>query len=368
MSSWYKIENIDQIDSPALVVYPDRIFGNIQEMIRVAVDASRLQPHVKTYKMAEVVEMQMKQGISKFKCATVAEGEMLGKLGAEKVLLAYQSVGPKMNRLLKLTQKFPQTQFTALVDNKLTAKDLSAIFDDAGQVLDVFLDLDVGMHRTGIAPDETAFELFSFCKTLKGINPIGLHVYDGHIRDTDLTDRKTKCDDCFKRAENLAKKIEKHDGKAPIIIAGGSPTFPIHAKREGVLASPGTCLLWDWGYATMFPDQRFQYGALVISRIISKIETDKICVDLGHKSVAAEQPFPRVFFLNLPNAIQISQSEEHLVLKVENNADLKIGTVLYGVPKHICPTCALYEKAYVVEIGKVKKTWRIIARDRKITI
>ena len=105
-----------------------------------------------------------------------------------------------------------------------------------------------------------------------------------------------------------------------------------------------------------------------MSRIISKIENDKICVDLGHKSVAAEQPFPRVHFLNLPDAKQISQSEEHLVLKVENNTDLKIGTVLYGVPKHICPTCALYEKAYVVENGKIEKEWRIVARDRKITI
>jgi len=118
----------------------------------------------------------------------------------------------------------------------------------------------------------------------------------------------------------------------------------------------------------MFPDQKFQYAALVISRIISKIGTDKICVDLGHKSVAAENPFPRVHFLNLPNAKQIGQSEEHLVLKVESNKDLEIGKVLYGVPKHICPTCALYEKAFVVEKGKVEAVWRVVARDRQILI
>ncbi len=118
----------------------------------------------------------------------------------------------------------------------------------------------------------------------------------------------------------------------------------------------------------MFPDQKFQYAALVISRIISKIGTDKICVDLGHKSVAAENPFPRVHFLNLPNAKQIGQSEEHLVLEVENNRDLEIGKVLYGVPKHICPTCALYEKAFVVEKGKVETVWRVVARDRQILI
>ncbi len=368
MTPWYKIKNIDEIDSPALVVYPKRILKNIQEMIRVAGSPAGLQPHVKTYKMAEIVEMQIKQGISKFKCATIAEGEMLGILGAEEVLLAYQPVGPKVNRLLKLSQKFPQTRFSALVDNKNAAKYLSETFENADWVLDVFLDLDVGMHRSGIPANEKAYELYLFCKSQNGVNPVGLHAYDGHIRETDLSLRKAKCDECFEPVESLALKIEKLDGKRPTIVAGGSPTFPIHGKRQNVLASPGTCLLWDWGYASMFPDQKFQYGALVISRIISKLEHDKICVDLGHKSVAAEMPFPRVHFLNLPDAKQISQSEEHLVLEIENNKNLEIGKVLYGIPKHICPTCALYEKAHVVENGEIKKEWRILARDRKITI
>jgi len=365
---WYEIENIQEIDSPALMVYPDRILENIREMINVAGSASNLQPHVKTYKMAEVVEMQMQQGISKFKFATIAEGEMLGNAGVEKAMMAYQPVGPKVNRLLELVQKFPQTQFAALVDNSIIAKDISETFARSGLVLDIFLDLDVGMHRTGMPADEKAFDLYLFSKSLKGIHPIGLHAYDGHIRDKDLNDRKSRCEECFKTVETLAIKIEKLEGKKPIIVAGGSPTFPIHGKRQNVFASPGTCLFWDWGYAEMFPDQRFQYAALVVSRIISKIGDDKICVDLGHKSVAAENPFPRVYFLNLPDAKQIGQSEEHLVLKVENNRDLEIGKVLYGVPKHICPTCALYEKAFVVEKGKVEAVWRVVARDRQILI
>ncbi len=368
MSLWYEIENIEKIDSPALVIYPDRIQKNIREMINIAGSPADLQPHVKTYKMAEIVKMQMQHGISKFKCATIAEGEMLGKVGAKKVLLAYQPVGPKVNRLLELIRKFPNTEYSALVDNPEVAKAMAETFSKEDLALKVYLDLDVGMHRTGIPPDNAAFELYQFCKTLEGIDPVGLHVYDGHLRDTDLAVRKSKCDDSFKRAEALAFKIEAWEGKRPIIIAGGSPTFPIHGKRENVFASPGTCLLWDWGYASQFPDQRFQYAALVISRIISKPGTDKICVDLGHKSIAAEQPFPRVHFLNLPDAKQIGQSEEHLVLDVGNNTDLEIGNVLYGVPKHICPTCALYEKAYVVENGKVGTEWQVIARDRKITI
>ena len=89
---------------------------------------------------------------------------------------------------------------------------------------------------------------------------------------------------------------------------------------------------------------------------------------MGHKSIAAEQPFPRVHFLNLPDAQQISQSEEHLILDVGDNSKFEIGMPLYGVPIHICPTCALYEKAFVVENGIVEKEWRVVARDRRITI
>ena len=368
MTTWYQIENIDEIDSPALVVYPDRILENIQEMINVAEGPSALQPHVKTYKMAEVVNMQMELGISKFKFATIAEGEMLGIAGAESALMAYQPVGPKVKRLLELTQKFPATKYAALVDNAGTAKALSEAFAGANQILNIFLDLDVGMHRTGIPSDEKAFELYLFCKALNGINPVGLHAYDGHLRDKDLSIRQSKSNECFLSVERLAAKIEELEKKKPVVIAGGSPTFPIHVKRQNVLASPGTCMLWDWRYSEQFPDQNFRHGALVISRIISKMGNNKICVDLGHKSIAAEQPFPRVHFLNLPDAIQIAQSEEHLVLEVENNQDLNIGDVLYGIPLHICPTVALYEKAYVVENGKVKDKWEIVARVRKITV
>ena len=94
-----------------------------------------------------------------------------------------------------------------------------------------------------------------------------------------------------------------------------------------------------------------------------------LCVDLGHKSIAAENPFPRVHFINLPDAKQISQSEEHLVLEVGDNSKFQLGDVLYGVPIHICPTCSLYEKAIIVdENGWAKKEWKVIARDKKITI
>ena len=365
---WYTIQNINEVDSPALVVYPNRIQKNIARMKEIVGDVERLRPHIKTHKMAEVVRMQMENGIHKYKCATIAEAEMLGNEGVANVLLAYQPVGPKIHRLLKLVEKFPNTQFTALVDNEQAAQHIASIFSNKNKTLSVWLDLDVGMHRTGVFADQRALNLFLFCKKLEGIEPIGFHVYDGHLRDSDFEKRKKESDACFQLVEKLILDLANLGFDRPQIVAGGSPTFTVHALRNGIDCSPGTCLLWDFGYHHLLPEQQFNYAALVISRIISKPANHLLCVDLGHKSIAAEKPFPRVHFLNLPNAKQISQSEEHLILDVDDNSEFGIGMVLYGVPKHICPTCALYEKAFVVENGIVEKEWRVVARDRKITV
>ncbi|HEY0610599.1 MAG TPA: alanine racemase, partial [Chitinophaga sp.] len=89
---WYTINNVDQIDSPALLVYPARIRENIDTAKAAIDDVQRLRPHVKTNKIAEVVQLMQDAGIQKFKCATIAEAEMLGKVHAADALLAYQPV------------------------------------------------------------------------------------------------------------------------------------------------------------------------------------------------------------------------------------------------------------------------------------
>ena len=366
--SWFTIKNIDTIDSPALVIYKERVRQNIWLLKGMVNDnVALLRPHVKTNKITEVCSIMMEAGITKFKCATIAEAEMLAMIKAPDVLLSYQPVGPKANRLAALAEKYPSTIFSCVVDNIHAAEHLSNVFSEKKILLTVFIDLNTGMNRTGILP-AYATQLFEAVELLPSIKVIGLHAYDGHIRDTDVNQRKHNVDSVFSKVAILAATIEAVAKKPLIIVAGGSPTFPVYAEQKNVECSPGTFIFWDWGYKHTMPDEPFEYAALVITRVISIVDEHTITTDLGHKSVAAENPFPRVHFLNAPEATPISQSEEHLVAKVPDAGLFKIGDVLYGVPVHICPTVALYEKAIVIENNKAVDEWKVIARDRKINI
>lgn len=364
--NWYKVNNIHTIDSPALLLYKERIQKNINSAVGIIGDIDLLRPHVKTNKIAEVCAMLLAAGITKFKCATIAEAEMLGMLHAKDVLLAYQPVGPKAKRLLTLVQQYPQTIFSCVTDNLDAAKILSDLFSENNQVINIFIDLNTGMNRSGIKPSK-AFELFQQLNTLPGIHFKGLHAYDGHLRDTDLHQRQQKSDVAFNEVIELAAQIKTITNKPLTIVAGGSPSFPTHVKRN-IECSPGTFVFWDWGYKQQVPDEPFDYAALVLTRVISIVDDQTITTDLGHKSVAAENPLPRVHFLNAPDVTPISQSEEHLVLKVADSSQFKVGDELYGVPVHICPTVALYDHAVVIENNKAVSTWKVLARDRVINV
>lgn len=369
MKPWYSIGNIDTLDTPSLVVYPEHLIKNLDILGSIAGDMNRVRPHIKTNKCPQVAALMMEKGITKFKCATIAEAEMLAMQGAPDVLLAYQPVGPKAQRFSILQKKYSGTIFSCLIDNVESLKELSATAVAHEQAIRVFIDLNVGMNRTGIRPGREAFELFEEASRSKGINFIGLHAYDGHLRDADLEVRAQKCDEAFRAVTDLRREIAKASRIPPVVVAGGTPTFPIHAKRGDVEVSPGTFIFWDKGYQQILSEQPFEFAALVVTRVISVPDEHTLCLDLGHKAIAAENPITqRVYLLNASGLQPISHSEEHMVFRSESKHSFRTGDLLYGVPYHICPTVALYEDAAVCRKHRVEETWPILSRKRMITV
>ena len=366
---WFVVRNVDEVPSPSLLFYPDRIEENVRRMIALVGNPARLRPHMKTHKVPEVIRLQMQLGVTKFKCATIAEVEMVADCGAPDIVLAYQPVGPNVHRLLTLARKFPQTTFAAVADDAEAIRVLGEAFAAAGLTLNLFLDVDCGMHRTGVAPGAKAVELYRLIAATPGLRPAGLHAYDGHNHETDLAVREAMCEANLRPVVALRRELEGLGLAVSKILAGGTPTFPLYAKNPEVSeCSPGTCVLWDFGYERMLPDMQFLVAAALLTRVISKPGTDRLCLDLGHKAVAAENPHPRVFFPQLPDAKAVMQSEEHLVLETPRAGEFAVGDCLYGVPRHICPTCAVHSEVVVVRNGLAAERWKVLARARTITV
>ena len=364
---WHTLADPDEIPSPALLVYPERICENIRRMIAALGQAERLRPHVKTHKMAEVVQLQLKAGISKFKCATIAEAEILGQAGAKDVLLANQPVGPNIDRLLGLGGWFRDVRFSTIADDAEAVGNLAQAAQAAGVTLPVWLDLDVGMGRTGIAPGQAAATLYKLIGQLPGVEPAGLHLYDGHLHEGDPAKRLAKWQTMMDQVRPFRTGLEADGLPVPGVVGGGTPTFPFHAQHTDHECSPGTTLLWDFGYRDAFPDLEYQNAAVLLTRVISKPGSDCITLDLGHKAVAAENPHPRVQFTGLDNAEPVVHSEEHLTLRTAEARRFNVGDCLYGIPRHICPTVALYDRAHVIRGGKLTDQWQVTARARKLT-
>ena len=368
MTPWYEISNASSIASPTVLLYPDRIQHNLQRMIELTGDVNRLRPHVKTHKLAPIIAMKRAAGIHKFKVSTIAEAEMTAQAQGEDILLAHQPNGPGIARFITLMQRFPATRWATLVDDPANLQAMSAAALAAGVVLTLYVDLNVGMNRTGIIPDEAALALYrQLCRT-PAVTAGGLHAYDGHLHNPDNTVLSRKVEDTFAVVWAMRDQLRAEGLPVPKLIASGTPTFALMAQHPDVEEGAGTTVLWDFGQEKVCPEHHMQNAAVLMTRIISKPAPDLLCLDLGHKAVAAEMPHPRVQLFGLEDAVATIQSEEHLVIQTPRAKDYHVGDVLYGLPRHICPTMALHSEVWAVREGQAAELWPVTARTRRITI
>ncbi len=372
MKLCYTIHDASAIFTPALVFYKELIQQNIAQALRMAGRVERLRPHVKTHKTRELTRMELDAGITKHKCATIAEAEMLASCGVPDVLLAYHLVGPNCGRMAGLAQSYPDCRFSVLADHPLPVQALSEAMARTGRTVDVLLDLDVGQHRTGIAPSDEAVALYKTIAQAPGLRPGGLHVYDGHNHQESLLEREAAVQQQLRPVLALRAALEKKRLPVSRLVAGGTPTFPVYAHLEvpGLECAPGTCFLQDHGYGTHFAELScFVPAALLLTRVISRPTPTRLTLDLGYKAVASDPPAgKRCILLNVPDYEPVLQNEEHFVVESPAAERFRPGDEIYAVPTHICPTCALHRSAYVVEDGRVTGTWDILARDRVLTI
>lgn len=370
MENRYSFEGQERMISPQLIYYKESIAANIQKMIEMAGDVERLWPHVKTHKMIELVRLQMEYGIRKYKCATIAEAEMCGMAGAGKVVFAYPLIGPNIERFFKLMRTFPDTEFYAIADDAAWVRKTGEMAAAQKLTVPFLMDVDMGQHRTGVALKNVA-DTYREWSEIEGIAMRGMHCYDGHRHEQDYDERNRHVRETDLIFEKIKGQLVSEGYDCGIVIMGGTPSFACHRDAAGEYLSPGTCVVQDMGYWDSYPDMDFEPGAALLTRVVSRPSEDTFTLDAGTKAVACDPAEERAVIVGMEYAETVLRNEEHWVVKVpkEHIKDIPpVGTVLFAVPTHVCPTSALYPEVPVVENGRVAGWWKVNARNRKITI
>ena len=367
MSDIYTIHNAAELCSPSLLIFRELVEHNLAETVRIAGNPQRLRPHCKTHKTREIVHMQIEMGITAHKCATIAEARMLAESGVNDVLIAYQMVGPNLKRLANLVDQFPDVRFGTLVDCPLALTQLSKAIGST-RTVDVLLDLNPGMNRTGILPGPEAIELYEMLASMPGLEPGGLHWYDGQHRQADVDERRGCVLANWNQLTRFRNQLQMTGLPVPRVVAGGTGSFSILAEvgEPGIQLSPGTTSLYDTGYGQLFTDLNFKPALGILTRVISKTGGRRVTLDVGHKACAADPPQgQRLTFPTVPDAQEIIHSEEHLVIETDLCDQLQIGDALVALPRHVCPASAVHPFAHIVVDGMATERWAIAARDRE---
>ena len=369
MITWqdYKVIDPDALETPAMVLFRDQMDHNIRVGCELVGGGKNLIAHVKTHKSEAVTRKQVEFGINGFKCATLKELEMVLHAGARKAILSYpQCQERKIERLCDLTSSNPDAWIATIVSSRFHLDVLAIVATRRKQSLRVMLDLDSGMHRTGIGFGTDATKLYREIDAHPFLQPSGFHLYDGHDNYSDVIQREAAAQRNIESLREFQQQIESAGMPVPCVVAGGSWSFAYYARAEGMQGSPGTFIYWDAGYSTAMPDMPFRNAALVLIQVVDRHpDAGTITTDLGSKAISSDLPVgERAYLLGRDTAQLILQSEEHGVFRIPGELP-RVGDYLLAVPGHICPTTIRYPGIHVIDTGgEVVDYYVHTARDR----
>lgn len=366
----YQISNSDKLITPVLLYYKDYIIENINKAITIAGDPQRLWPHVKTHKTREIIDLLLERGVTRFKCATIAEAEVVASRSPTDIILAYPLVGPNISRFLELQRNFPKVRFWAIGDDLGQLERAGAAALSVGEKIHFLVDVNVGQNRTGVALDSLA-SFYEAAVSINGLEPDGFHCYDGHIHQADYDTRNRLATEILEKVTSLQRQLIDHGCHCSHMVMGGTPTFPCYAKYPDVYLAPGTVFLSDYNYSTSYQDMGFIPAGIIMTRVISRPTPNTFTLDLGYKGIASDSEGIRGVIVGMEDiAAPLFQNEEHWVFQIASgheNEIPQVGSELFVIPAHICPSTALYPFVSVVEHGNVTGQWEVAARNRKIT-
>ncbi len=358
------------LDTPCLVLDMNVLEQNLQKMQAAVEHAGKnLRPHVKTHKCSSLARMQIGAGAIGVCVAKVSEAEALVKAGLDNILLTGPVVTPrKIERLVDLLRTSPSLM--VVVDHPGNIELLDAVLRTRGMVMDVLLDVDVGLNRTGVRPPD-ALALADRIVALPHLRLLGIQAYAGHVQHIRSYDtRKHTSYQCLKEAIRVFRELRATVPTCTIFSASGTGTFDID------LAVPEISELQVGSYACMDTEYleigsadndarfvSFDPALRLLTTVISANHEGLVTVDAGLKSLYKDGGKPQVI---VPENSALEYNwfgDEYGMITSTDNSELPpIGTVLELVTSHCDPTVNLFDSYYLTRGKEVNGTWPIDLR------
>lgn len=356
--------HLDDLDTPSLVLDMDRMERNIRRMADFTKECGvELRPHVKTHKSPDIAKIQLAAGSKGVCLQKVSEVEVFAANGIRDIFLTNEVVVPsKIERLARVAEK---THVGVAVDNLDVIKETGKVFREVGSEVDVYVDVDIGMHRCGVQPQEAAALAAQVSKE-KNLVFKGLMGYEGNVNG-----KKTKKEQIAASKEATdgivaAKKAIKKKGIAvDVVSVGSSVSTWINAKHEDVTeVQPGMYAFNDHVLVERGVARWSDLALTLVATVMSKPAEDRAVVDAGSKSFNFDTGlFPKAF--EVEGATMEHFSEEHGWLHLTGAAKkLKVGDRMRFVPAHVCTMVNQHEEMYGIRGDRVEKVFPILARGK----
>jgi len=357
----YVIQNPGSLRTPRLVVFHQRLLYNLQTMKGLmsqgasSLSLTSLCPHVKTHKSPYVTRLMMEQDIHFFK-ATPNEVEMLAAAGAPEVLVAYPLLAADAAVQIDVMMRHPASRFFMQISQPEHARILQQAAEAADMHVSCFIDLDVGMARTGTAPQK-ALDLYRKLPQFPRLIFAGLHAYDGHIHQLSAEERQLQAGISMDRLQTALDQFCAAGVSIERVVVGGTPSFVHDLQVLGrkqwpfqLYFSPGTWIYFDTHYQRLMPGT-FKPAALILCQIMDQTGENRYVLNMGHKRWAVDQGPVEAF--SIPGMKALSWSEEHTVVQAPGYC--RIGDYVLVAPRHVCSTVNLWEYfALIDERGEVE--------------
>lgn len=355
---------LEEVDTPALILDLDAFEGNLKRLADAVGRRVRVRAHAKTHKCPEIGKRQVAAGAVGLCCQKVSEAEAMIDGGIADVLVSNEIVGArKLERLAALARR---AHLGVCVDNVDNVRDLEAAMRRAGARIDVYIELEVGMHRCGVAPGAPALALARSIAASASLRFAGLHAYHGraqHIRSSD--ERLAVIKNAALHVKNTKALLQEAGIACPIVTGAGTGTFMFEVELGAWdEIQPGSYVFMDWDYARNEwapPMPRFAHSLFVLATVMSRPGPQLAIVDAGLKASSVDSGMPAVW--DRPGLAYTRASDEHGWVEIAPSAAAPgLGDKLLLVPGHCDPTVNLYDWYVCVRGGVVEALWPITAR------